>query len=185
MKVILTILSILFLPINLIAQEYLICEEDVFEDDISRVSVILDYSSLNDQNIILAFKINDFSTFFLEKIKSNSEIYLSFKESVKNDTFDFQTSEIAKLWDEDIRVYPIKILRKTPIQWYGVTSLREKYSRSSPSSNSKDFKINLLNGKAYLEIPRDNLRLNCKIIDSNLFCEEIKGFEEYYFKDQE
>ena len=66
--------------------------------------------------------------------------------------------------------------KKTPIQWFGITEMRETFSNYS-HKNTKEFKINLMNGKAYLH----GHELSCKIIDSNMFGEKIEGFREYYF----
>ena len=156
------------------------CDEYEFGEQKSRDSFLLDYKTLENKNIVIVFEISNFYTPFLNKIKNNELLFNEFKDTIKQNIFDFQTSDIAEHWYEEIDVEFIKILKKTPIQWFGITEMRETFSNSS-HKNTKEFKINLMNGKAYLH----GHELSCKIIDSNMFGEKIEGFREYYFKDQE
>jgi len=182
-KKILIYLIIFCLSFITSAQGYLICDEYEFGEQKSRDSYLLDYKSLENKNIIIVFEISNFSISFLEKIKNNRSWFEEFVDLIKKDTFDFQTSAIAKHWYEEIDVHFIKIIKKTPIQWFGVTEVRENFSNSS-YKNASEFKINLMNGKAILDIGNEH-DLSCKIIELNLFGEKIEGFREHYFKDQE
>ena len=183
MKKILIYLIIFCLSYITSAQGFLICDEHEFGENKSGDSFLLDYKSLENNNIIIVFEISNFSISFLENIKNNKSLFEEFFDEIKKDTLDLQASGIAKHWYEEIQVHFIKILKKTPIQWYGVTEVREIFSEYS-YKNASEFKINLINGKALLDIGNRH-ELSCKIVELNLFGEKIEGFREYYFKDQE
>ena len=183
MRTILTFLSILFFPINMNAQDYFFCDEYVVGERYEHNSFLLDYETLKDKNNIIMFQISDLSTTFLEKIKNDEQLFNEFKESLENNTFNLQANEISEHWYEEIDVYILKILKKTPIQWFGVTYVRNSYHRESSYKNANEFKINLINGRAQIELKKKEYNLNCKIIESNIFGNKIEGFRKHYFKD--
>jgi len=184
MKTLVLTIIIVFCSTLINAKEYFFCEEDLFGEGRSNTkNFILDYKSHEKDEIILAYKFSDYDVSILRFIQEEQVLFESFRESILNNTFDINDSDNDKNFLIDRRRYTIKIIKKTPIEWFGVTFLKENFKNFDTYRNSHEFKINLINGKAVLEYKFERWKMNCQVLKSNLLGESIESFEQHYFLD--
>ena len=144
MKTLVLTIIIVFCSTLINAKEYFFCEEDLFGEGRSNTkNFILDYKSHEKDEIILAYKFSDYDVSILRFIQEEQVLFESFRESILNNTFDINDSDNDKNFLIDRRRYTIKIIKKTPIEWFGVTFLKENFKNFDTYRNSHEFKINV------------------------------------------
>ena len=173
-------LIFLITPSFVYSQSYFLCDADPHKEKYLE-SLLLDYKTYEKDNIIVAYLFSHTDDYFLRTIEESRGLFEKFKESILNNTFDFESSEVKKFIDIDLRVYQIKLIKKTQVEWFGVSYLKENFTGGNSWNNIEEFKLNLLNGLGVLNYANNAFYIKCDLIKNNLLGENLNNFHRDYF----